>query len=501
MQRRTFVESWTKKEEAVGSAGSKEDAPAGSAPALHSAADFYRTKPVLDRRVHVLGVGNVGSFIAHSIRGIPNPPPVTLLFPSWDRLTAWQDSEQRLALVTEGDTEVRAGFDAELAIPRIRYHGQEVGLTSTAADDSAILEGESSAPISSLIVCSKAQVVLQGLSAVKHRLTRDSVILFLQNGMGVVDEVSRELFPDPATRPHYMLGINTHGMHSADTPFTTVHAGFGTLALGILPHERDRDPASPYAARSHSYSPKAAVQHSQGSLGTQETDVALPSSASTPWTPNQRYLLRTLLRTPVLAATAFSPPDLLQMQLEKLAVNCVINPLSVLLDARNGAILYNYALTRTMRLLLAEISLVFRSLPELQYIPNVQSRFDPGRLETLVVAIARRTKDNVSSMLADARAGRLTEIEYINGWVVRRGEELGIRCLLNYAMVQLVKGKRQMISLERGEGVPFVGEEAREAGSTGAANDGEELEVRRGVAEKAEDTSSELKNDGDKAKL
>jgi 2-dehydropantoate 2-reductase len=472
------METWPKKEEADGSSAvGGQDAPTGTAasPMLHSVADFYRSQPVLDRRVHILGVGNVGSFIAHSIRGIPNPPPVTLLFPSWDRLNAWQDSEQRLSLVTEGDTEMRSGYDAELAIPRIRYHGKEVGLTSTAADDSAILEGESSAPISSLIVCSKAPVVLQGLSAVKHRLTRDSVILFLQNGMGIVDAVSRELFPDPATRPHYMLGINSHGMHSADTPFTTVHAGFGTIALGILPHERDRDPSSPYAPRDRTYSPKQAIQHSP-SPGTTETDVSLPSSSSTPWTPNQRYLLRTLLRTPVLAATAFSPPDLLQMQLEKLAVNCIINPLSVLLDARNGSILYNYALTRTMRLLLAEISLVFRSLPELQFIPNVASRFDPGRLETLVVSVAQKTKDNVSSMLADVRAGRATEIDYINGWVVRRGEELGVRCTLNYAVSQLVKGKAQMISLERSEGVPFVGERMP------GAKHGAELEVRRGVA-------------------
>lgn len=459
MQRRTFVESWTRKEEADGSAVSGQAAPTPpgttAPPALHSVADFYRSKPVLDRRIHILGVGNVGSFIAHSIRGVPNPPPVTLLFPSWDRLTAWRDSEQRLALVTDGDTELRAGFDAELAIPRIRFHGSEVGLTTPAADDSARLEGESSAPISSLVVCSKAPVVLQALSAVKHRLTPDSVVLFLQNGMGLVDDVSRELFPDPATRPHYMLGINSHGLHAADAPFTTKHAGFGTIALGILPHERDRDPASPYAARDRSYSPKA-VQHSPAP-GTTETDVALPTSPSTPWTPNERYLLRTLLRTPVLAATAFSPPDLLQMQLEKLAVNCIINPLTVLLDARNGSILYNYALTRTIRLLLAEISLVMRSLPELQYIPNVASRFDPGRLETLVVSVAQKTRDNVSSMLADARAGRVTEIEYINGWVVRRGEELGVRCTLNYAIMELVKGKAQMISLEKGDGVPFVG--------------------------------------------
>ncbi|KAH3920739.1 hypothetical protein HBH56_009160 [Parastagonospora nodorum] len=450
---------------------------------FRSAADFYRAKPTLDRRIHILGVGNVGSFIAHALRGIPDPPPVTLIFSRWDKLNEWNESQKRLTLVTDGDAEIREGYDAEIAIPRIRYHHKEVGLNASSAvplEDGSreeILSGESTEPIRSLIICSKAASVLQGISSVKHRLDKDSVILFLQNGMGIVEEVSREIFPDPATRPYYMLGINSHGVNnSSGGKFTTTHAGFGTILLGILPHERDRNPNSPYEP-DVKFSPGGKV----GATPTNQPSPAdeinseypPPTSAKFKWTPNQRYLLRTLLRAPVLGAAAYSPPDLLQIQLEKLVANCIINPLTVLLDARNGAILYNYALTRTMRLLLSEISLVIRSLPELQYIPNVSSRFDPGRLETLVVSIANKTKDNVSSMLADARAGRQTEIEYINGWIVKRGEELGIVCALNYMVVQMVKGKVAMVARELGDGVPFV--------------EGGDVEVKEGVAQTNEE--------------
>jgi len=434
------------------------------------AASFYRTKPVIDRRIHIMGVGNVGSFIAHALRGVPNPPPVTLIFSRWDKLNEWTESPQRLTLITDGDAEIRDGYDAEIAIPRIRYHGKEVGLSAasavsvegTSTNEGAqeqILEGESTEPIRSLIICSKAPYVLQGLSSVKHRLDKDSVILFLQNGMGTAEEVSREIFPDPAKRPHYMLGINSHGLNNASgEPFTVTHAGFGTMSLGILPHERDRDPSAPYEPTTKFTAVKDSgpMPSHLPNADEMNPEYPPPTSSKFHWTPIQRYLLRTLLRTPVLAAASFSPPDLLQMQLEKLAVNCIVNPLTVLLDARNGALLYNYALTRTMRLLLSEISLVIRSLPELQYIPNVQSRFDPGRLETIVVGIANKTKDNISSMLADARAGRQTEIEYINGWIVQRGEELGVRCLMNYMLMQTVMGKTTMISREVGEGVPFV---------------------------------------------
>ena len=457
-----------------------------ASPASRNTADFYRAKPVVDRRIHIMGIGNVGSFIAHALRGIPNPPPVTLLFPRWERLKEWNDSPKKLALITDGDVEVQEGYDAELAIPRIRYHGKEVGLDASSTETAGhvtILEGESTEPISSLIICSKAPYVLQGLSSVKHRLHKDSVVLFLQNGMGIVEEVNREIFPDPATRPHYMLGINSHGMHtSPDGQFTTVHAGFGTISLGILPHERDRQPDSPYMPKPKFTAPKDSPPVYTSPPDELNPEYLPPSSAKFSFTPNQRHLLRTLLRTPVLSATSFSPPDLLQMQLDKLAVNCIINPLTVILDARNGAILNNYALTRTMRLLLSEISLVIRSLPELQYIPNVQQRFDPGRLETVVVAVANLTRDNVSSMLADTRKGMQTEIDYINGWVVKRGEELGIQCAMNYMLVQLVKGKRMVVQHEIDESVPLVKPKQARADT--------DLDVREGVAEAAKKEKS-----------
>ncbi|KAL6712688.1 2-dehydropantoate 2-reductase (Ketopantoate reductase) (KPA reductase) (KPR) [Coniothyrium glycines] len=415
-----------------------------------------------------MGLGNVGSFIAHALRGLTNPPPVTLIFSRRDRLNEWIESPKRLTLITEGDAESLEGFDAEIAIPRQRYHGKEVGTDAIGDLHMSDRAGarkpqtsqadfiESSEPISSLIMCSKASYVLQTLSAVKHRLSKDSTILFLQNGMGTIDEVNREIFPDPAVRPHYMLGINSHGVHSSpDGLFATVHAGFGTIALGILPHERDRNPASPHLSDARSDAISQLPSHRSRS---EDMNAESPPSLTSkfPWTTTQRYLLRTLLRAPVLGAAAYSPPNLLQLQLDKLAVNCIVNPLTVVLDARNGAILNNYALTRTMRLLLAEISLVIRSLPELQYIPNVQQRFDPGRLETIVVSVAHKTANNISSMLADTRSGQQTEIDYINGWIVKRGEELGVRCLMNYMLVQMVKGKTQVVQRELSEGVAFV---------------------------------------------
>ena len=247
--------------------------------------------------------------------------------------------------------------------------------------------------------------------------------------------VGRDLvFPDSKQRPHYLIGINSHGVH-ATGPTSAVHAGHGVIYIGYIGRN------SP--GRSYLLHPNQSVD------GNGSSDTVVPDCA--------KYLLRNFTRLPILAALPVPSSTLTFHQLDKLAVNCVVNPMTVLLDAQNGAILHNHALTRTMRLLLFEISAIFRRLPEVRGIPNVDIRFSPDRLEDLAVSVASKTSENISSMLQDVRRGVETEIEYMNGWVVRRGESVGVKAVVNYSMVTMVKGKQNMISREVEGYMPFEG--------------------------------------------
>ena len=355
---------------------------------------------VLDSRVYILGIGNIGKLVAHSLAGIPNPPPITLLFHRSGLLQDWKAQGEELDLVTQGISLKRKGFQTELAIP---------------LDHVGSVTREQSSAIQNLVVAVKGPRTVAALSTIAHRLDRESTIVFLQNGMGILDEINDKIFPSLESRPNYMLGIISHGLHEVST-FKSIHAGIGTTALGLVPR---------YDSHDH---------HTTGN--PRRSHPGLPASS--------RYLLRTLTRTPALAAVGFHPTDLLQLQIEKLAVNAIINPLTVMFDCKNGDLRYNFAITRVMRLLLSEISFVIRSLPELQDVPNLRVRFSPERLEQLVIGIAEKTALNDSSMLQDVRLGKNTEIDYINGYIVRRGEALGIRCVMNYMLLQMVKGKSQM---------------------------------------------------------
>ena len=61
-----------------------------------------------------------------------------------------------------------------------------------------------------------------------------------------------------------------------------------------------------------------------------------------------------------------------------------------------------------------------------------------------VVAVARLTAGNVCSMLADRRAGRETEIDFINGAIADLAERYGLSAPVNRLLTRLVRAARPL---------------------------------------------------------
>ncbi|TVY89870.1 putative 2-dehydropantoate 2-reductase [Lachnellula willkommii] len=253
--------------------------------------------------------------------------------------------------------------------------------------------------IENLIVATKTLHTAKALEAVKHRLNAESTVLFTQNGMGTTEEVTRLVFPEEAGRPSYLAAITAHGVYS-EGPFRSVFAGQAHVSVG----------------------------HVSGSSST------------------SLYLLDQIVAAKLLNATEFESRELRLLQLEKLVVNAMVNPLTVVYNCRNGELFQRSDITSVMRGLLAEASQVVSSLPELQTREDegndVAERFSKENLEAKVLDVAEKTAANTSSMLQDFRAGRETEVGYINGYIVKRGKELGINVGNNERIVEMVqKGK------------------------------------------------------------
>jgi len=123
-------------------------------------------------------------------------------------------------------------------------------------------------------------------------------------------------------------------------------------------------------------------------------------------------------------------PDITVAQWRKLAINCVINPLTALHGCRNGELADNRELSKLVIAMCREVALIGAAAGQGTAI---------AELERVVFNVIRHTAQNRSSMLQDIEAGRHTEIDYINGYAVRVATQHGVDTPLNRQILQEVR--------------------------------------------------------------
>lgn len=100
---------------------------------------------------------------------------------------------------------------------------------------------------------------------------------------------------------------------------------------------------------------------------------------------------------------------------EKLAINSCINGLTALFNCRNGELLDNGDRQAWLDRLIVETSAVLAALE----IPATS-------LREKVYGVCRNTARNLSSTCQDARRGRVTELSFINGFLIQQANTLGV---------------------------------------------------------------------------
>lgn len=236
-----------------------------------------------------------------------------------------------------------------------------------------------------LLVTLKAWQVSVAVRNLQFILRDSCPILLLHNGMGTLDELSGLSQP-------LLKGMTTHAARHDDT--VIVHVAAGVTHIG---------PISPDAV---SLSALAETLHN-----------ALPDVA---WHNN-------------IAPAAWL----------KLAVNCVINPLTVEFDCPNGELL-NHS---------QEISAVCEEVATVM--EREGQHTTPETLLAYVMEVIDSTAANISSMLQDIRSGRRTEIDYITGYLIRRARAQGLNTPENNRLYEMIKRKEQNYERERiGAGLP-----------------------------------------------
>jgi 2-dehydropantoate 2-reductase len=119
----------------------------------------------------------------------------------------------------------------------------------------------------------------------------------------------------------------------------------------------------------------------------------------------------------------------------KLIVNCAYNAMSAITQLPYGRLVQGQGVEAVMRDVVQECLAVARAAGVAV----------PGEAQEAVRNIARTMPTQYSSTAQDLASGKRTEIDHLNGFVLRQGEALGVATPVNRALHALVKAieKRQ----------------------------------------------------------
>lgn len=231
-----------------------------------------------------------------------------------------------------------------------------------------------------VFICVKAYDTEKALNSVLLSIDQHTLVITLQNGLGHIEIISRYV---PLDR--IIAGVTAHGATLLAKGYVR-HAGAGETFIGAV--------------------------HPEGAS-------VLPT------------VLKLLIRAGIQTTAAENISSVLW---GKLLVNAGINPLTAIFRIRNGGILGSEWLEAIMGQAVQEGQRVAEKLGiKLPYADPLSKALD----------VCHATAENLSSMCQDIRAGRKTEIDFINGAIVRYGKEVQIPTPVNNALVFLVKAISQ----------------------------------------------------------
>jgi 2-dehydropantoate 2-reductase len=227
-----------------------------------------------------------------------------------------------------------------------------------------------------ILFCVKSYQISAALASIINHANAKATLIFCHNGMGAVNHLAT------LSQQCYAL-LTTHGSKII-TPFHAQHTGLGHNDLGLI----------------------------NSSLNT---DVELEEQ---------------IVNTLAIALPSLTLSDNIKAkQWLKLAVNCVINPITAIDNVNNGQLL-NEKYTTLIEQLLKEVIAVAAC---------EDIRFDFNELKAKVLLVARKTAENCSSMRSDVLHRRPTEIDYINGYIVKLAKNNKISVPKNEKMVRQVR--------------------------------------------------------------
>ncbi|WMJ75966.1 MULTISPECIES: ketopantoate reductase family protein [unclassified Sedimentibacter] len=236
------------------------------------------------------------------------------------------------------------------------------------------------------IVFVKSTITDIAIAQNKAVIGEDTIVLTLQNGLGNIEKLETIV-----KKEQIITGTTSHGANLLG-PGRVKHAGHGATVIGEL----------------------------DGKVTEKIKGIA--------------KVLEDAGLKPVKVST-----NVMGIIWDKVLVNVGINALTALTGLKNGQLLENPETENILGEAVKEAEMVAKAAGINLATPNPADHCKE---------VARVTKDNISSMLADVNNKRKTEISNINGAIVREGEKYNIDTPVNKVLTNLVLMKEKMYQIK-----------------------------------------------------
>ena len=359
---------------------------------------------------HIIGLGSMGSIVAFALQK---------RFPTYNIIPILR-SEAKVKLFKDN-------YESKFTLHRQYSNKTDISESFNLTTD---LNNVKEDHIDNLIITTKTFQTIDALKPIWNKIDETTNIILIQNGIGTYDSLV-EKFPEIKTKNFKIFqGVIAHAVFGNSNNFTEFyHAGFLDLKVAQINGFEDE---------------------SKKIQSIKEVNDLIENNE-----------LLTTLKEIDLDCKVMSYQELIIGQIKKFCVNCCMNGWTSILNCMNGDL--NYVRESTLDLFeqtIDEVLKVFSKSPDYKEVfeyenkenmPLVDVSFkdDYKKLAEWVYQIGViDCGGNSSSMRQDVINKRGTEINFINGYVVKLGKKMGLpksEYKVNEIVVNLHKLKCEMI--------------------------------------------------------
>ncbi|KAF4583105.1 2-dehydropantoate 2-reductase [Ophiocordyceps camponoti-floridani] len=260
-----------------------------------------------------------------------------------------------------------------------------------------------------MVVTGPGSDAVKAMDSVKHRVDNKTNVCIMSEGLGVLEDVRKRVFEGSDSKPNFFLGHMSHRLvwnRNTDS-VKRLYNGQTRLTSALS----TADGYDPIRSRN-------------------ERD-------SDSWTP----AVSTWGTSHDLNSTVTTYDEWLQLKLPGMMFDCVVEPACVALELPYKELLWNRGAQRLMNGLLDELVFVIRHMNEVSEAPIMRQLTNADQIARWLRKRILAKRDAPCQLVKRIEYGLPTNVQFRNGYFIRRAHQLGIDFRMNVMVDNLIEAR------------------------------------------------------------